>query len=351
MRPAVPAVSTRGMEFAYASGRTGLRPLDLRIETGEVVAVLGPNGSGKSTLLRLLATDLRPTAGELEILGQPVRGRLAPIRRQIGYSPDSPVHFEVLTGLENAEVYRTLVPPPRVGVGEQQPGLPPSSGSPPEELDSPRGRLAGLFRDFGLAEVSDLPVSEYSFGMKRKLLLVQCLSIDPPLVLLDEPSVGLDPEGMAALRSAIRSRGETGGTVVVATNEIREVPTWADRILFLHRGELVEDAPLPVLMKRLEGRTRIEIEFSAGAPEGWDGRLPEIAGVETARTTPRGLVVESSAGGGLLPAILEALLSKDLRVRDVRVREPDLGGLFLSLTGESLPTGSDGAPEQKRSLQ
>ena len=316
-----PAVLARGVGYRYPSGRTGLEPVELSIRPGEIVVVLGPNGSGKSTLLRLLATDLRPSTGSLTLLGRPVRGSLARIRRRIGYAPDTPVHFGVLSGRENAERFHAMVP---------RPGAGPTAEGP--EADP----VPGLLRAFDLWEVRDLPVSEYSYGMKRKLLLVQSLSFAPRLALLDEPAVGLDPRAVSALRDAVTARRDAGGCVIIASNEIREVPIWADRVLFLHRGRLVEEAPLADLLVRLDGHTRIEIDLSEAGPDPWLDRLGVIPGVVRVVGTPDGALIESSLGPEPLPALLEALLSARCRVSDVRVRSPDLGDLFQALTGERL---------------
>ena len=330
--PEVPAVLARGMGMQYRSGRIGLKALDLQVDPGEVVAILGPNGSGKSTLLRLLATDLRPTEGGLSLLGQPVRGRLTSIRRQIGYSADTPVHFQLFTGAENVEVFQTLVPPP----GGDRTGHGPGMGGS-------RDRVRDLLCSFDLDEVSDTPVSEYSFGMSRKLLLLESLALAPALLLLDEPSVGLDPRGMSALKKAVQARGRDGGAVIVASNEIREIPMWADRVLFFYRGELVEDAPLRALLMRLEGRTRIEIDLADPEAPAPDLDLSDIEGVETAQPSPTGIVVQSSQAGRPLSALTSTLLTAGRQLRDIRVREPDLGDLFLALTGESLDATSDGS--------
>ncbi len=330
--PEVPAVLTHGMGLRYRSGRIGLKALDLQVDAGEVVVVLGPNGSGKSTLLRLLATDLRPTEGTLSLLGQPVSGQLTSIRRQIGYAADTPVHFQVFTGAENTEVFQTLAPPPGRGhLGHRS------------AKDGSRDRIQDLCRSFDLDEVFDTLVSEYSFGMSRKLLLLESLALAPPLLLLDEPSVGLDPSGMLALRKAVEARGRDGGAVIVASNEIREIPMWADRVLFFHCGELVEDASLPALLGRLAGRTRIEIDLANPEPRALDVNLSDIDGVEVAQPSSTGIVVESSQAGRPLPDLVSTLLTAGHRIRDIRVREPNLGDLFLELTGKYLDAISDGS--------
>ncbi len=316
-----PAVLARGVGYRYPSGRTGLEPTELSVRFGEIVVVLGPNGSGKSTLLRLLATDLRPSTGSLTLLGRSVRGGLARVRRRIGYAPDTAVHFGVLSGLENAERFHKMVPRPGTGPGAERPEADP---------------LPELFRAFDLWEVRELPVSEYSYGMRRKLLLVQSLCFAPRLALLDEPSVGLDPRAVSALRDTVVARRDAGGSVVIASNEIREVPMWADRVLFLLRGRVVENAPLPALLARLKGHTRIEVDLSKAGLGPWFEQLGTIPGVGRVSRTPGGVLVESSLGPGPLPALLKVLLSAKCRVSDVRVRSPDLGDLFHSITGERL---------------
>ena len=314
-----PAVVARGLSLHYPSGRAGLVSLDLTVDPGEVVVALGPNGSGKSTLLRVLATDLRPDSGELRLLGRPIERRRPPrdVRRRIGYAPDTPVHIPWLTGEEHARFLADV----RGGSKERGDAL-------PEILSS-----------FELDEVRSLPIASYSFGMRRKLLLAEALAPAPNLLLMDEPTVGLDPPGMAALKEAVAGSAGQGCAVVIASNETRQVPRWADRVLFLHGGRVIEDAPPTVLMRRLRGRTRIEIELAGNrsSPEALDaGKIP---GVESWRFLNGSVRVESSSGGSPLPSLIDAVHAAGAAVRDIRVREPDLGDLFLELTGSPLSSG------------
>ena len=331
----MPAVLARAVGVRYPSGRVGLDSLDLVIGPGEAVAVLGPNGSGKTSLLRALATDLLPTEGELSLLGHSVlRDRLARTRRLIGYAADTAIHFDVLTGSENARIFSGLAPAPHR-----------PDGGPRAGQEDAEGRIRELFTAFDLQTVSDVPVAEYSFGMKRKLLLIQTLALDPPLLLLDEPAVGLDPRAMSALREALDRRRESGGTVVLSSNEVREVPLWAERILFFHGGRLVADAPLLSLLGRLEGRTRIEIDYRTASAAPRQEGLESIDGVEEARLDSGGAVLQSSRGGQPLPAVAQWLQEAGCRIRDVRVREPDLSDVFRELTGEVLGEAEGGTTE------
>ncbi len=322
-----PVVSARGIGYRYPSGRVGVEPLDFRVDPGEVVLLLGPNGSGKSTLLRLLAGDLGPQGGTLALMG--VSGPPFPpgTRRRIAYAPDRPVHFEPLTGLENVAFFRRL----RVGASR-----PPAEGRP-SDPEAPRG----LLEAFGLGEAAGVAVSDYSFGMCRRLLLAETLAAGGDLYLLDEPTVGLDPEGVRALGEVVARRAEEGAAVVRAGNEVHRSPEWATRILFLHRGRVISDSPAADLLQLLGGRTRIEVEFRGGL----DGFTPPD-GLSELVLRAGHLRCESRSGGTLLPRLMAALHAAGAEVRGVHVREPDLGDLFQSFTGEELDPRTADRPDQ-----
>ncbi len=258
--------------------------LDLEIHTGERVALIGPNGSGKTTLIRLLATDLSPSSGELRILGA---DRPSPtLRRRIGYARDHPIHFEALTGTENLRLFAGL-----------------------------RGS-AEMNGSFGIDAELDVPVHQYSFGMRRKLLLMEAFAGATELVVLDEPTVGLDPEGIEVLGRAILKRGETGTPVVFATNEVRDIPEWASRVLFLHEGRVVADDTPSGLLERVRGETRITIHLQ-------DSESP--------------IQLRSPRGAAVLPQVIEGLLETGAEIRHIQLHEPDLRDVFQLLTGVHLP--------------
>jgi ABC-2 type transport system ATP-binding protein len=301
------------MSYRYPAGREALEALDLEVGRGEVGVVLGPNGSGKSTLLRLLATDLLPGTQTLELFGTYAARPTPALRRRIGYGPDSTPHFDELTGRENARFFLEL------GGGSS-------------------ARLGELLDEFALSPVADTPVAEYSFGMRRKLLLAGVLASDAELLLLDEPTVGLDPAAVRALGRRLRERAAGGAAVVVATNDVHAAPEWASRIVFLHRGRVVEDADPDELRRRLGGRTHLHIRF-----EGTLADPPRVDGLSDLHLEEGLLLAESSMGGRPLPDLIRALLVAGVEVREARVREPDLGDLFEAWTGTPLSDGGAGA--------
>lgn len=322
-----PTVIAREAGFTYPSGRLGLDGTELEVAPGEVVAILGPNGSGKSTLLRLLATDLAPTRGRLELLGRDASRPDAALRSRIGWVPDRAPHLDALTGWENALFFCELA--------RERDGR-----SPPPSRNADHRGLRGLLEDFELAEALHVPVAEYSFGMRRKLLLAQAFAPAPQLLVLDEPTVGLDPSAMATLREKVTGRARDGGAIVFATNEIHQAPFWADRIVLLHRGGIVARGTTSELLERLGHRTRVRVRFSGALVDP-----PRVDGLDEAEVKDGLLAGWSRRGGGLLPALVSALLEAGVTIRDIQLREPDLSDLFRELTGEALVDAAQEDPD------
>jgi ABC-2 type transport system ATP-binding protein len=353
--------------------------LDLEAGPGDRVALIGPNGSGKTSLVRLLATDLSPTGGLLRILGEPVEPPRPHLRRRIGYVPDRPLHVEPLTGRENLRFFAAL----RGGAGR---GTGRGAGrEASREVDRESGRdrgdAAAVARDFGLAARLDDPVGEYSLGMRRKLFLSEVLGAGPELLLLDEPTLGLDPAGVRVLGEHLAAGAAQGVAVVFATNEVREVPGWADRVLLLHEGRVVADASPSELLGGLAGTTRITVVVEGspaespsvgnppahdppmetlgpggtppspgGAKPGWASALADVTSdgehlrLDPAPADHRWRIrLTTRRGGAPLPDLIRGILDAGGRVRDVRVREPDLRDVFRELTGSDLD-GADGDP-------
>lgn len=295
------ALRVRGLEHRYASGRVALAGIDLDVIAGESVALMGPNGSGKTTLLRILAGDLRPTSGDLRRGGDAA----IPPRLITGYAPDEAIHFDELTGRENACLFARAYGARDVAAEQ-------------------------MLERFGLLPDAGLPAAEYSFGMRRRLLLVEALAHAPQLLFLDEPTVGLDPAAAETLATELLNLRERGGIVVFATNDTAAA-TLAGRILFLHHGRKVADGTPAELLRSVEGTTRIEVELEAAG-----AAVPAFGDDVSATRTSRGYVFETGNGTAPLPGICGALVAANARIRAVHVREPGFADVFRRLTGEDL---------------
>ena len=299
-----PVVRAVAVSYRYDSGTPALDGVDLEGRSGEIVALVGPNGAGKSTLLRLLARDLVPDAGALHL---PSR-RSAAGRVAMGYAGDEACHFESLSGTHNAVFFARAA-----GLGR-------------EEADA---AVREQFDRLGLAEDASRPVSTYSFGARRKLLLVEALAHRPTLTVLDEPFVGLDLDSREALADLLRERSSEGGTLVMASHDLDLLPQLADRIVFIHDARVIAGGSPDELLSSMPNVARFEFTLDGGI---------DSAGLvlgEGMTLVDRGdpLVLESERGEAALPEACRALTAAGARIRSLAVRDAGLAAVFRSVTG------------------
>ncbi|MBI2883965.1 MAG: ABC transporter ATP-binding protein [Candidatus Methylomirabilis oxyfera] len=208
-----------------------MRGIDLEVPRGEVFGLLGPNGSGKTTLLEILATHLLPTNGHAKVNGHDVVRDAPAVRHAIGYCPGGAVGFDPrLTGKRNLEFFALLGDLPRVQARE---------------------RVTEVWELVGLDGFRDNTVVHYSDGMRQRLALARALLTDPPVLLLDEPTRGLDPEASALWRRFLRERAveELGKTILLVTHDLLEAEDICDRAAIMQRGRIVADGPPSELLR------------------------------------------------------------------------------------------------------
>ena len=297
-----------GLHYRYASGSPVLIDINLEVSAGEIVALLGPNGAGKSTLLRLLLNELTPESGT--ILGPLLSMKSE--RVLMGYAGEESAHFNALTGIQNAHFYARAA-----GV----------------EKDEVSEMVSGLMNLVGLSDEADKVVSSYSFGAKRKLLLLEALVHQPKLLLLDEPTVGLDPTSRDALDHILSKCRQEGSAIVMASHDLNFLEQLADRILVIDKGRVVSSGSQAELLSSLGTATRFQVSVDAAAIE-----LPEYFGDNVELVDDSGpLVFETTRGQAALPDIWAALISARVKILGVEVREPGLAELFRRVTGQELP--------------
>jgi ABC-2 type transport system ATP-binding protein len=318
------AVDAERITFRYESARRSLRRsaransgdrthapgidgLSLRILPGEIVGLLGPNGGGKSTLLRLLATALRPTGGALTLLGRRALPPDRALRRSIGYAADTPVHIEALSGRANAVAFARAA------------GMPNAAAL--HAVDD-------LFERLSLAADAGRAVREYSHGMRRKVLLTEALAHRPHLIILDEPTLGLDLPAAAEMSALLRARAADGAAVILATHELELASRLCDRVIFMLDGRTALDGRPDALLRSIDPGTRIRIALRAPLADALD-----VADVETVRAGADVIELRTPAGAAVLPALCAALIRNDAQVHTIELREPDLRDVFMSLTG------------------
>jgi ABC-type multidrug transport system ATPase subunit len=299
-----PWLAADGLTRRYRNGR-GVGPVDLSVGPGEVQALVGPNGSGKTTLLRCLATRTRPTSGEVSWFGARNRGSA---RAELAVVFDATAHADELSARDNLAFFATAR---RV----------------------PTNLWEHALNEAAVDQVADDPLVRLSYGMRRRVLLAEALVGDPRLLLLDEPTLGLDVRGCQWLVDALRARSRSGLATCISTNDTDFVEQVATRVCFLIDGLPVRDAPLPVLLDELGGVREIRLSYRGPSPAT---RVAAVSGVERAVDAEEGLLILARQRDGLLSEILAALGDVDTNLVDLKVRDPGLADCFLKLTGKPL---------------
>ncbi len=302
-----PLTRAHGVTYRYGSAPASVERVELEVRPGEIVGLVGRNGAGKSTLLRLLIGELTPTEGTVELPA--LRGPDG--RVTVGYVGEETAHFDALSGLDNALFFARAA-----GLGRR----------------AATEAVAEHVKLLGLSDEAASPVSTYSFGARRKLLLVEALAHRPRFVVLDEPTAGLDAGSRDALARLLRGRRGEGSGVAVASHDLGFLTDLVDRIVVVHRGRVIAEGRLQELLASVGSLTRFEIALEA-RPE----RLPEDFGpdVELVRGGDE-LVLETTRGQDALPDVWTALVAAGARISGVVVREPGLAEVFRHFTGEDL---------------
>jgi ABC-2 type transport system ATP-binding protein len=303
-------------------GKThALDGLDLVAQPGQVVAVLGPNGAGKTTLVRAIATLIRPDGGELRVAGHDVRRQAPAVRRLIGLAGQFAAVEPTMTGRENLHMVARLFSQNR------------------REASNNANRV---LEQMGLSDAADRLVKTYSGGMRRRLDLGASLVGAPRLLLLDEPTTGLDPRSRIELWDAIRGLVGRGTDVLLTTQYLDEADHLASRIVILDRGRAIANGT-PRELKRQIGRNVIDVHArrvkDLPRVEAALGRL-DHGETQTDEATRR-VSVPVDAGADRLRDALDALESVGAEVDDVSLRQPTLDEVFLTLTGAAAPASRE----------
>jgi ABC-2 type transport system ATP-binding protein len=313
------AIRTDSLTKTFGEGKTSItavKNLNLEIERGQVYGFLGPNGAGKTTTIRMLMDLIRPSAGRAAIFGRSVRdpGSL----RRVGSLVEGPAFYGYLSGRNNLEVLARTADDYR-----------------PE-------RIGELLERVGLAARAAQPVSAYSLGMRQRLGIAAALLADPDLVILDEPTNGLDPAGIQEMRRFIRDLAETGGrTVFLSSHLLSEVEQTCDRVAIIHRGGLIREGPVAGLLAESAAQVRIQAEPLEPAEQALRERW-KVARESAAGESAAWLIVDAPAGES--PQAVELLVGRGIRVHQVVVRRQSLEDYFLAATAGP----SAAAPEADR---
>ena len=298
---------------------TALDHLDLTIREGEILGLLGPNGAGKTTAIRVLTGLTSADAGEARLFGSDMRGAPMAARRRIGLAPQDLALYETLPARDNLAYFGRLY------------------GVTGAEL---KRRIAEVLEVLGLTDVAGKAPKKFSGGMKRRLNLGCAIIHKPELLILDEPTVGVDPQSRNHILTFIEGMNKQGMTVLYTSHYMEEVERICSRVLIMDAGRAIADGGVEELTRRALFEETVELEVRDPAPALTEA-VKKVQGVLSCEASGRMLIVTSAAGSQNLARILEC--AAPYVTLGVTARRPTLEDAFLAMTGKKLRDGGENA--------
>jgi ABC-2 type transport system ATP-binding protein len=295
--------------------------VSFHILEGEIFGLLGPNGAGKTTTIKMLCTLLEPSGGEAWVNGYEISKQADQVRQNLGavLTGERSIYWK-LTGRENLEYFAALYHiPPKVA----------------------KVRIDELLARLDLSKRADEYVERYSSGMKQRIAIAKALLANPPVVLLDEPTIGLDPQAARNLRELILEIKNEGRTVLLTTHYMEEADQLCDRIGIIDQGRIIA-LDTPANLKKLINQLDImQLEVENFNPELVEAlnSLPAVENVASHyRETERAwsLALHTTDSRGILPNLIELIGSQSGQIRHMQIAQPTLEDVFISLTGKQL---------------
>jgi ABC-type multidrug transport system ATPase subunit len=301
------AVSSQGLTKRFRSGQVAVDAIDLAVPRGSVYGFLGPNGSGKTTTIRMLLGLIRSTAGSHQLLGRPMPEAAGQALPAVGSLVEGPAFHPYLSGRANLR---------RLDAADR-------TANPATS----RQRIGEAFERVGLAAAAEKRYRAYSLGMRQRLALAAALLRPRELLILDEPTNGLDPQGTREVRALISELAATGSTVMLSTHLLSEVEQICSHVGVMRVGRLVAQSPIAEL--RAGAGMQVQVETSQPAQAA--AVLTRLGLAEVGTHADR---AQALLGGAQPEQIVAALVTAGVPVRGFACSRPDLEDVFVSLTGE-----------------
>lgn len=284
---------------------TALNDLDLTVKDGEIYGFLGPNGAGKSTTINIVLDFIRPTSGSVRVLDRDAREESVAIRQRVGVLPDGYHVYDRLTGRKHLQFAI-------------------NSKSADDDPDT-------ILERVGIADSADRKAGGYSKGMQQRLVLGMALVGEPDLLILDEPSTGLDPAGAREMREIIRQERDRGASVFFSSHILGQVDAVCDRVGILREGELVAEDTVSGLRDTVSTGSKLVVNVDH-VPEDITSRLQALAGVTNVAVHETVIRVETNNGSK--SAVLSTIEESGVTVEDFSTEDASLEDLFMAYTSE-----------------
>jgi ABC-2 type transport system ATP-binding protein len=300
---------------------TAVNGVDLEIRRGEIFGLLGPNGAGKSTTIRMLCTLLEPTSGTARVNGYDVVTQSNQVRRNLGtvLAGERSIYWK-LSGRENLQYFAALY------------HIPPTVA---------KKRVEELIERMEIKDRANELVEKYSTGMRQRIAIAKALLARPPILLLDEPTLGLDPQAARNLRELIAQLKQEGHTILLTTHYMEEADQLSDRIGIIDTGKVIALDTPEGLKRRIDQKEVIRLELT-GWHDDLADKLKSITGIESLTSHQKGeadlweVNMQAQNSRHALPRIVESISGNGTRLVNMNIVKPSLEDVFIHLTGKAL---------------
>ena len=289
--------------------------ISLEIEEGEIFGLLGPNGAGKSTTINMITGLLSMDKGNIWVMGKDIRVNSNEIKKNIGIVPQDIAIYEDLTSLENVMFFASLY------------GL---RGSELKKCAEEALEFAGL------AEHSKIFPRKFSGGMKRRLNIACAIAHRPKLIIMDEPTVGIDTQSRNHILQSVKALNEMGSTIIYTSHYMEEVEEICTRVAIMDYGKIIAEGTVKELMSMIDDQNSLWISILTGADRISEAEIKEIDGVISVEVDESTVKINSSGDIYNLDRIILYLTERGVSIRNIENKTPNLETVFLTLTGRKL---------------
>lgn len=288
--------------------------VSLEIHEGEIYGLLGPNGAGKSTLINMMSGMLKKNEGSVMIFGKNIDNSMMEIKQDLGVVPQEIALYEDLTAKENVKFFGSLY------------GL---KGSVLKE------KTAEALEFVGLIDHANKLAKTFSGGMKRRLNIACAIAHQPKLIIMDEPTVGIDPQSRNHILNSVKKLNQLGTTIIYTTHYMEEAEFLCSRIGIIDYGKLIAEGTNQELQNLVTDRKTIVVETSIGKTYDLRG-LSDIKGVLNVDVKDSTVTIEALREADVIGAVVNCFEKKEMPIRDIQMKSANLESIFLSLTGRKL---------------
>ena len=288
--------------------------VSLNIQEGEIYGLLGPNGAGKSTMINVMCGMLKKDKGTVEIFGKSIDTSMMQIKKDLGVVPQEIALYEDLTAKENVKFFASLY------------GL---RGSVLKE------KTAEALEFVGLIEHADKLAKTFSGGMKRRLNIACAIAHKPKLIIMDEPTVGIDPQSRNHILNSVKKLNQQGTTIIYTTHYMEEAEFLCSRIGIIDYGKLIAEGTNEELQNIVTDRKNIVVETSIGSSYNFE-KLQDMKGILNVTANDSTVNIETLREAEVIGDVVGFFKSNELPIRDIRMQGANLETIFLSLTGRKL---------------